>query len=1174
VIETVFEQAGSDGRLVSVIPGARIDDARRAFHRNDRVLLKLHGDATDRTHRVLTLEDYEARYGGSQPLKALFEFTLARRLLFLGCSLLTDRTVQVLRETAARHPDYVDHFAILEQPDNTSRMEAREQTLAGIGIRPIWFPTGEFSSIEPLLNGILDRARRAVVARPAAERNASPSVAEVGAFLRDIEERFERTRVFHTRSELRLSGHYIPIDVTVERSHNRQTETTVGTETAGETAWSDRQLGDEFEADRVSWDAVRQRYGRLVVLGDPGMGKTTLVRMEAVRRAREQRERLEARETTPDDVVVPLLLRLPELARFDGEILDAAIAFVRRDYPLTAAPVAPWISDKLRGGTCILLLDGLDETPLELRNRLSENLNDRFGRNYPCSIVCTSRVIGYTSGFLAGAREVEIRPFRDEQSRHFVRAWFGLTARSEAEASQKSAGVLRELDGKPQLAGLARNPLLLSLICSLHEHDRLAFPSRRGKVYGAALGCMLNEWRATRRPQSPATIQAKVRLLEQLAWRFSNLGKDVFSGAELFDALAESAAAGPQSSAAELMREFTEEDGVIQQLTRGGEAYIFIHRSFQEYLAAGYLKRAIEKDEDAGLRMVEERFWSADWHETLALTAGRLPHPEPFIQTILNARDDPFFTLLVLAGSALGECDDNRGPVFRAAFERLYGLWKRFPTVPFVVAAVTAAGQSQSAMVELLAGWDTASAHEVLARIGTPRALAVLRACSSPDQVAAAAIARAGASDPGAIPDLIALVRANDFRSGEAAQLLGELGAVEAAPDLVDMLLAPDGRSRRDAAEALSRLRNPRIAEALLPLLSTPPVEPYVVRVIAGLRDPRAVPALIQLMRSPEEPGYFKRSVNSLAAAALGEIGGEAAVEALAAALGHESPDLRERSAVALARAKCAASVDALVGALEHPDAEVRGQATAGLIECAGRQAMTALKSAASPGAGDLETRAARALAAAGIADVVRCLSRALESADIFHRWDAWLALTEVSGVGDPAGILVTEAYYVRTPVARALAELHSEAATEALIHAAANEDGFVSTAAIHYLGRAATPKAADALIRIMIEGKSFYWTDAAKALGRLGDKRAAEPLFNRIAEHDYWDTDAVRALERILTDSVAEKVLQLPPAALQTWSRLPLARAAALRAYKSQRIGLRPRAAPSAAAVKKQPDR
>jgi hypothetical protein len=46
----------------------------------------------------------------------------------------------------------------------------------------------------------------------------------------------------------------------------------------------------EFQLKRVPWEQAKRQNLKLMVLADPGMGKTTLLKMEAVRTAKEERE--------------------------------------------------------------------------------------------------------------------------------------------------------------------------------------------------------------------------------------------------------------------------------------------------------------------------------------------------------------------------------------------------------------------------------------------------------------------------------------------------------------------------------------------------------------------------------------------------------------------------------------------------------------------------------------------------------------------------------------------------------------------------------------------------------------------------------------------------------------------------------------------------------------------
>jgi hypothetical protein len=60
VLERVFSEAGSP--FEHVVWGSQVDSMRRAIADNKPFLLKIHGDAEERSGRVLTKSEYEAHY--------------------------------------------------------------------------------------------------------------------------------------------------------------------------------------------------------------------------------------------------------------------------------------------------------------------------------------------------------------------------------------------------------------------------------------------------------------------------------------------------------------------------------------------------------------------------------------------------------------------------------------------------------------------------------------------------------------------------------------------------------------------------------------------------------------------------------------------------------------------------------------------------------------------------------------------------------------------------------------------------------------------------------------------------------------------------------------------------------------------------------------------------------
>jgi hypothetical protein len=122
VLERTFELSGEPFQDVISDP-AHHDVITSSFQLNRHVLLKLHGDAEDRAHQILTLREYVTYYGDSRASKIDYSLPLPsslrwifqhRPVLFIGCSLNSDRTVSVL-ETI---DDFAAHYAILPAPQS------------------------------------------------------------------------------------------------------------------------------------------------------------------------------------------------------------------------------------------------------------------------------------------------------------------------------------------------------------------------------------------------------------------------------------------------------------------------------------------------------------------------------------------------------------------------------------------------------------------------------------------------------------------------------------------------------------------------------------------------------------------------------------------------------------------------------------------------------------------------------------------------------------------------------------------------------------------------------------------------------------------------------------------------------------------------------------------------
>jgi hypothetical protein len=132
--------------------------------KGDRCILKLHGDAEDRDSYVFTKKQYSLAYGDpldftKQLPKALRQIFVSHSLLFLGCGLEKDRTLDLFTEVMSKSEfEIPNHFAILPEPAAGSgeSKTQKENRLLKLKINPIWYPNGKFELVEQLIKLLVD----------------------------------------------------------------------------------------------------------------------------------------------------------------------------------------------------------------------------------------------------------------------------------------------------------------------------------------------------------------------------------------------------------------------------------------------------------------------------------------------------------------------------------------------------------------------------------------------------------------------------------------------------------------------------------------------------------------------------------------------------------------------------------------------------------------------------------------------------------------------------------------------------------------------------------------------------------------------------------------------------------------------------------------------------------
>ncbi|MBZ0285113.1 MAG: HEAT repeat domain-containing protein [Anaerolineae bacterium] len=217
-------------------------------------------------------------------------------------------------------------------------------------------------------------------------------------------------------------------------------------------------------------------------------------------------------------------------------------------------------------------------------------------------------------------------------------------------------------------------------------------------------------------------------------------------------------------------------------------------------------------------------------------------------------------------------------------------------------------------------------AAQILGGNDTPTAVqGLIRRLSDPIAVVrqAAADALGETADPAAVPALIATLSDSNPAVGEAVfNALLQIGS-RAVPELVDALPNTDRDTRRDIANLLGQIGDPRAVPMLARTLwdKEPSVMQAALRAFQMIGE-GAIPGLITLLQHKDE------KLRIAAAWALGEIGNREAVPALIKTLeDRRSAALRQQAADALGRIGDAEAVNALSRALGDREKEVRKEA-------------------------------------------------------------------------------------------------------------------------------------------------------------------------------------------------------------------------------------------------------
>ncbi len=441
--------------------------------------------------------------------------------------------------------------------------------------------------------------------------------------------------------ELELRRLYVPLRVRETSAQSGQDGRT------GRENQRSYDSADELDpAKRVSVGEQLKELRRLVVLGDPGAGKSTLLRWVATAFLLRLKQDPDWRNlpdlaTLPDEEWLPILIRCRDLPPETATLNDMLYHSLRKlelgEHECNG--LREYLRERLKQGTALLLVDGLDEiTEPTTRVRFAQQLA-RIHRVHPdAPMIVTSRIVGYREmGYRIreGFAHLTVTDLNKEDKDDFAHRWCALTERGERR-ELAAEELIRDIHSSDRIERLTGNPMLLTTM-ALIKRKIGKLPQRRVDLYEKTTEVLLN-WRSA--VEAALDPREALPQLKYLAYAMCERGVQQLREDEVLDLLHRARTEYPQihpmrqHGPEEFLALLERRTGLVVQSGydrhRGQTlpVYEFRHLTIQEYLA--------------GIAIVQGHFPNRDRDKTLAQNiaplAGRMSGSEErSIETDANA---------------------------------------------------------------------------------------------------------------------------------------------------------------------------------------------------------------------------------------------------------------------------------------------------------------------------------------------------------------------------------------------------------------------------------------------------------------------------------------------------------------------------------------------------------
>jgi predicted NACHT family NTPase len=292
----------------------------------------------------------------------------------------------------------------------------------------------------------------------------------------------------------------------------------------------------------------------------------------------------------------------------------------------------------------LIMFDGFDEVKEERRTFISQWIGRQMQKFPNAVFIVTSRPTAYRLHFDSESKlslSFWVKPLNQEQQESFIQRWYlsyekYISVPTEhqqvitTEANRNTQELLKQLQERPELDDLAKNPLMLAIMANLHGSYRGAtLPDRRVDLYRDIIRLQLGDRPLAKKIDLLLPLQDSQRVLQKLALFMvleSRYTIDQYSLLQQLQNILDQCNLSVNNQA--FLQQMEE---VSELLVKVDRDYEFAHRHFQSYLAACEI---IETKQE---NLLLANWSDTEWKETLIMYAS-LAYSTQLISDLLTLK--------------------------------------------------------------------------------------------------------------------------------------------------------------------------------------------------------------------------------------------------------------------------------------------------------------------------------------------------------------------------------------------------------------------------------------------------------------------------------------------------------------------------------------------------------